>query len=197
MSVKIGHSSQVLVELSQAEKFQFKEIDGHGGYYITTDGRVWGKRKRGFLTPSIVAGYLRVSLCKNGSVQNYHLHRLVAQTFIPNPNSLPTVNHKDENKLNNRVENLEWCSQADNNRYGTRTERMALNQLNRKDSSKAVVQLDKKNNVIAVYPSSKEAWRQTGIHHGHIREVCSCKEKHKTAGGYKWKWAEEDERGVC
>ena len=193
--VLIGHAPEILVKLSELEQFDFKEIEGYSDYYITTDGRVWGKRKNGFLTPSIVAGYPRISLCKNGLVRNYHLHRLVAQAFIPNPENLPVVNHKDENKLNPDVKNLEWCSVQKNNRYGTRTARQIIAQTNRKDVSKAVIQLDKNNNVIAIFPSSKEAWRKTGIHHGHIREVCNHKARYETAGGYKWQWAKE--RGVC
>lgn len=70
-------------------------------------------------------GYYRVTLSKNNKSKNYLLHRLVAQVFIPNPNNLPQVNHKDENKLNNNVNNLEWCTRSYNCRYGTRTKRIA------------------------------------------------------------------------
>lgn len=68
-------------------------------------------------------GYKLVNLCKNGKQKCYLIHRLVAMTFIPNPNNLPIINHKDENKVNNNVKNLEWCTIAYNNNYGTRNER--------------------------------------------------------------------------
>ena len=72
-------------------------------------------------------GYLKVNLCKNGKVKIYSLHRLVAKTFIPNPDNLPCVNHKDEDKTNNYPYNLEWCTHEYNNNYGTHNERIALN----------------------------------------------------------------------
>ena len=182
-----------LNEYSIKYGFKVKEIEYFDGYYITSNGQVWGKRKNDFLKPCITNGYKRVCLCKNGKVFKEFVHRLVGKAFIPNPNDYPQINHKDEVKTNNNVDNLEWCTQLQNNRYGTRTQRMAISQLNRKDCSKSVIQMDKNNNYIATYPSTKEAWRQTGISHIHIREVCSGKPKYHTAGGYKWKWAERSE----
>lgn len=64
--------------------------------------------------------YLMVELSRDGRSKRYLIHRLVAQTFIENPESLPEVNHKDENKRNNRVDNLEWCTHAYNNNYGSK-----------------------------------------------------------------------------
>lgn len=70
-------------------------------------------------------GYCKVILSKNNKQKNHLVHRLVAQAFIPNINNLPQVNHKDENKLNNCIDNLEWCSRSYNCKYGTRTKRIA------------------------------------------------------------------------
>ena len=69
-------------------------------------------------------GYLQVNLCYSGRINSIKVHRLVAQAFIPNPDNLPQVNHKDENKTNNCVENLEWCDSKYNNNYGTRKDKV-------------------------------------------------------------------------
>lgn len=70
-------------------------------------------------------GYLKVSLSKNHKRYYFKVHRLVAQVFIPNTNNYPCINHKDENKENNRVDNLEWCTVKYNCNYGTRNERIS------------------------------------------------------------------------
>lgn len=72
-------------------------------------------------------GYKSCGLWKDGTVKTFPIHRLVAETFIPNPNNYPCVNHKDENKVNNHVENLEWCTYEYNNNYGTKCKRAAIN----------------------------------------------------------------------
>lgn len=179
-----------LQDLAEKEGFLFKEISAYPNYYITNDGRVWSSNKNDFLAPVYQPlGYVRVSLCNNGNIKNHSVHRLVAEAFLENPLNLPMVNHKDENPSNNAMSNLEWCTSKYNNNYGTRIERQTKSQTNRKDCSKAVIQMDKAGNILEVFPSSKEAWRKTGISHIHIREVCKGKPKHKSAGGYVWRWA--------
>lgn len=84
----------------------------------TTNGKIMKLQKT-------KTGYYRVGLCKNNKVKCYSVHRLVAQAFIPNLNNLPQVNHKNECKTNNNVENLEWCTMLYNVRYGTGIERQA------------------------------------------------------------------------
>ena len=97
-------------------------IKGWERYQVTDDGRVWSKISNKYLKEKLtVDGYLRVCLCgENGSRRQVCIHRLVAEAFIPNPTNLPQVNHKDENKTNNSVENLEWCSSQYNNTYNNR-----------------------------------------------------------------------------
>ena len=91
------------------------------------------------------------------------VHRLVAEAFIPNPQSLETVNHKDEDKHNNNVSNLEWLSGTDNLNYGTRNKRIA------EAFSKQIQQLDKKTGkLLATFPSIKESERRTGINQNNI-----------------------------
>ena len=98
--------------------------DYEGLYQISDKGRVkslwFGKEK--ILKPGRdTCGYLQVNLSKNGEKKTYQVHRLVAKSFLPNPDNLSEVNHKDENKENNIVENLEFCDRKYNINYGTRT----------------------------------------------------------------------------
>ena len=102
----------------------WKDIKGYEGkYQISNKGRVKSlgnnKTKKEKIRDGKIdnRGYKRISLCKNGKEKKYSIHRLVAQAFLPNPDNLPVVNHKDENKLNNNVENLEWCTQEYNVNY--------------------------------------------------------------------------------
>lgn len=115
----------------------WKDIKGYEGYYqVSNFGRVksierdipHGNRIIHLHSKILknrydAGGYIRISLCKNGVQKSFALHRLVAEHFIPNPNNLPQINHKDENKENNNVDNLEWCTPKYNTNYGTRTER--------------------------------------------------------------------------
>lgn len=94
------------------------EIDNHGVIYSVKSGKVLKQTDYG-------SKYLQVSLCKDGRRKVVNVHRLVATAFIPNPDNLPQVNHKDENKHNNNVENLEWCTAKYNINYGTVKERVA------------------------------------------------------------------------
>lgn len=128
-------------------------------------------------------GYLRVELNNNGKKKKYLVHRLVAQTFLDNPNNYPCINHKDENKNNNIVSNLEWCDYLYNNLY---------NNKNKKNWVK-VKQLDKNNNIINIFESITEASKKTNI----IQcEISNClHNRQKTAGGYYWQYYEINKKG--
>lgn len=131
-------------------------------------------------------GYLDVGLRICNKQKWFTIHRLVAEAFIENPNNLPQVNHKDEDKTNNLVTNLEWCDAKYNNNYGTVIDRISKALTNRKDQSKPVLQYDKNGNFIKEYPSIMDAERKTGIRHNIICRVC--KGKQRTSGGYIWKY---------
>lgn len=119
---------------------QWRTIEGYEGLYeVSNMGRVrsldridkLGRLKPGrILSPSIdKKGYCKITLFREGVRYYYGVHRLVAQAFLPNPEGLPIINHKDENPSNNRVDNLEWCTYEYNINYGTRNERAAKNML--------------------------------------------------------------------
>lgn len=100
-----------------------KTIKGYKNYQISDTGIVINKKTGRELKQQEKKGYMNVSLFKNGMKKDKLVHRLVAEAFIENINNYPQVNHKDEDTLNNMVENLEWCTQKYNNNYGTYRER--------------------------------------------------------------------------
>ena len=175
----------------------WKSIAGYEGLYEVSDlGRVKSLNYNHTGTEKILKprkdtrGYLQVDLCKDGHVKKLKVHRLVAEAFIPNPNNLATVNHKDEVKTNNVASNLEWMSQKDNINYGTHNKRMAEAKINHPSLSKKVQMFDNKTGeLLATFPSTCEAERVTGIDHSHISKCC--KGKYKSAGGYVWKYPPE------
>lgn len=129
-------------------------------------------------------GYKTVLLSKNAKRKWYFVHRLVAQAFINNPDNLPFVNHKDENKLNNNLDNLEWCTAKYNSNYGTRNKRLSKTKTNNTYNTKAVQCIE----TGKIYPSTREASRQTGIPNTNISACCRGEYGCKTAGGFHWKY---------
>lgn len=124
--------------------------------------------------------YEGVTLCKGGICKKYSVHRLVADAFIPNPDDLPEINHKDEDKRNNNADNLEWCDRRYNNTYGTAKFRAAMTQ------GKPVLQLlDGK--IINGWPSMGLAAAFTGASQSGISACCHG--VGKTSGGYEWRFA--------
>ena len=100
----------------------------YDGYYVTDDGKVWSTKSNQFLSLQLHSdGYYRVTLWDSENKRPLWklVHRLVAEAFIPNPNNLPIVNHKDENTMNNNANNLEWVTQKENCDWGTRNERIS------------------------------------------------------------------------
>lgn len=129
-------------------------------------------------------GYFRVGLSKNGKKKRYRVNRLVALTFIKNENNLPVVNHKDGNKQNNYVDNLEWVTNSENDLHAFKT---GLRVAHDGGASKNVVQLDMKTlKVINEYKSISEASRKTGISIQMISYCCNG--KCKTGKGFVWRF---------
>ena len=125
-------------------------------------------------------GYLSVFLCDKGTQKHCLVHRLVAQEFIQNPYNFRCVNHKDENKQNNYVENLEWCTHKYNMNYGSVAKKIG------EANSKPIMQLDLNGDIIRRYPSVMQAQRETGFSNGWIGDCL--RGRRKTYKGYLWKY---------
>lgn len=172
---------------------EWRNIDEYEGLYqISNYGRVKSTQYHNgtyerILKPSKhTDGYPLVNFCKNRQKKWYLVHRLVAQAFIPNPNNLPCVNHKDECKTNNNVDNLEWCTRKYNSNYGTAIQRTVEKKINGK-TSKKVYQYTLDGEFVSEYPSTHEVERQLGYANQNINRCC--RGKRPTAYGYIWKYS--------
>ena len=171
----------------------WKDIKGFEGFYkVSNKGNIYSvgrKNSRGrkcggrVLKPlDRTDGYLEVNLYKNGVMEKILIHRLVAEAFIPNANGFPEVNHRDEDKANNNVENLEWCTSKYNTNYGTLIERL----------SKKARAVNIKTGEVTIFKSTQEARRK-----GYFKVSQACRGIYKNASGkligdgrtykgYKW-----------
>lgn len=158
----------------------WKNIKEYEDYQVSNLGRVKSLKfgKEIIMSQKIDRkGYLCVNLCKNGKHKKFSVHRLVAEAFIPNPNNYPQVNHKSEIKTQNNVENLEWCTNDYNQKYG--------NCIMKK--SKTVLQKDKHTDkVIAEYNSLRDIERLLGYKRTVISKCCNNAPHCLSAYGYKW-----------
>lgn len=172
----------------------WKYIKGYEGLYmVSTKGRVksvercivYKDGRKKVIKEKILKlmlcnnGYYKVGLSKNGIVKEYSVHRLVAEAFKPNPDNLPTVDHINRIRTDNRLENLRWAPYELQQKN-----RNEIIRINRKDLSKSVLQYTLDMVFVKEYPSVMEAERQTGIRH--ISECC--RGERRTAGGYIWKY---------
>lgn len=159
---------------------------------VYKDGRKYHKKEQ-ILKPWITNGYLRVTLCDSKP----RVHHLVAEAFIPNPENKPQVNHKDEVKTNNCVENLEWMTAKENCNYGTRNERIrkslgkpavckAIGEATRKRLSKPVAQYTKDGEFVKIWPSTNGAGRQLELSQSNISKAA--RGINETYGGFVWKY---------
>lgn len=180
----------------------FKPVIGFENQYLISDlGNVFSLHRNRLITPKHSAtGYLRVTLCDNGRKRNTGIHRLVAEAFLPNPENKPTVNHINEIKTDNRVVNLEWATVAEQNCYGTRTERAKThtdwkarnidyievarkhdyskdNMCNRKRTA-----VFKNGKAVGVFRTQKEAAEACGVSRGSV-SMCALG-KRKSVNGY-------------
>lgn len=163
----------------------WKPIPNYEGLYeVNNLGEIrtlYNYKKYKILTQNIKRGYYQIGLRKNKVRKWHQAHRLVAQAFIPNPYNLPQVNHKDENKLNNKVENLEWCTVSYNNTYGSRIERVTSK------TGKPVYQFSLDGKLVKKHKSIASTAREVGlVSPGNI--IACCKGRYETSAGYKWSY---------
>ena len=169
------------------EEYAIKDIEGYEGLYkITTDGRVYSVRKKNWLLPSHSHGYMIVNLWKDKKSIPRKVHRLVAEAFIPNPYNKPQVNHLDERRDNNRVENLEWATAEENINWGTRTERETKT---KRAKAKSILQLTKSGELVKEWECTKEAVLALGYKTNKIGDCC--KGIRKTFMGFKWRYKDD------
>ena len=157
----------------------FVKIEGFDNYEVSNLGKVRNIKSGRALKPQLRNGYLRHYLYEDNKPKNLLLHRILATAFIDNPEGKPQVNHIDENKLNNDLSNLEWCTAKENINHGTRTKRAAEKHF------KKVIQLDLNDNILNVFESIKQAERETGALARHISACCNG--RIKSSGGFKWR----------
>lgn len=181
----------------------WKDIHGYEGYYqISNLGRVKSVPRwiyysdgRKYYYQSVLlelntdhGGYRTVVLTINTNLTTYKVHRLVAEAFIPNPDNLPQVNHKDENKSNNRVDNLEWCDMDYNNHYGTRIER--VNNTKAIKNIRLVIFTNTNTGEQLYFLTVKKGSDALGIDNSSVYKCLNKKPGHKTVKGYSVEYAE-------
>ena len=147
-----------------------KDIKGYEGLYaITSCGKVWSYKYKKFLKPEDNGhGYLRVKLCKDGKEKKYMIHRLVAEAYIPNPDNLPQVDHIDENRTHNYINNLQWITNRDNCR---------------KSHNKPILQYTIEGEFVREWSSATDVGREA-----QSNIWCCLNDRTKTAYGYVWKY---------
>ena len=184
----------------------FKDVLGYEGLYqVSNYGRVKSLERKNifycglreeYLERPVKGKFLKIRngvhsyqvtcLTKNGICKNKFIHRLVAEAFIPNPENKPQVNHKDGNKKNNCVDNLEWCTAKENTRHAIKTG------LKKKYNNKRVKQYDLDGNFIKEWESITSFLKTNNIDLENSGITCCCKGRQKTSHGYIWKYAEEE-----
>lgn len=180
----------------------WKRVQEYPRYEVSNLGRIRaiyirGIKRNKILKPKLTKkGYLEISLYRERKHKSFRLHRLVAQSFIPNPNNLPQVNHKNGNKLDNRAENLEWCTCSENVTHAFRTGLKHGIRGKEHPSSKRIAQLDLEGNLIKVWESSmniERTLKEINVDQAAVIACCrgKCgKKKRVTHKGYKWKYYE-------
>lgn len=190
------------LSLENLEGEEWRNIPLYDGYFVSNYGRVksidriihyvgkrcgdhihYGKIIKGYINKK---GYVAIGLRGLLKHECRRVHQLVMLAFCKKPSDCDQINHRDENKLNNCLYNLEYCNQSYNNNYGTRAERYSQVVLNDKRRSKRVAQYTLSGKLIAIFPSLHQIQRDLGFQHNHIQR--NCNGKSHTSYGFKWEW---------
>lgn len=172
----------------------WKDVVGYNGVYqVSNLGRVKNTRLNKLVKITRCGNYEQVGLFlrEKGRQITHLVHRVVLTAFVDNPDNLPFVNYKDEDKYNNRVNNLEWCDGFYNNNYGTKNDRMLKTRVRKKTKTapKKVAQFDLEGNFIKIYDSLHDADRQTIADYRNIYMCCKGRiSQHK---GFIWRYVED------
>lgn len=175
----------------------WKDVIGYEGFYeVSNLGNIRSvtRIKKGKTLKPLKRshGYLAIQLWGKGGnsrgFKTFSIHRLVAEAFIPNPNNYLEVNHIDEDKTNNKVENLEWCDRVYNCRIGTRGQRISKANVDNPKKCRKIAQYTKEGVYINTYSSLKEANEKTGVPKSNICKNAKGNEWYSHAGGYVWKY---------
>lgn len=197
MFEEIKANSKRWFDLSLLKNEVFKDIIGYEGYYqISNYGRIKSLKRiannNHIVNEKILTNhydtkkYFIAHLCVNKNRRCFKVHRLVAQTFIPNPKNKPQVNHIDGNKENNKVNNLEWATNKENQIHAYKFGLSKGLKGVKSPHAKKVIQFDLKRNFIKEWNYIKEASEALNINNSKIG-MC-CKGERKTAGGYIWEY---------
>lgn len=169
----------------------WKDIPGYDNLYqVSNMGRVKSlnynrtRKEKLLMFSKDKYGYLRVTISKEGVKKYVQVHRLVCEAFLQNPFNLPQVNHRNEDKTDNRIENLEYCDAKYNINYGMAIERRSKALINNPKRSKKILCVE----TVVVYPSTMEIERQFGFYHNQISGCCKGKYGYKTVGNYHWQY---------
>lgn len=166
----------------------WKDVVGYEGLYrVSNLGNIYSVySKRNKAQQKSIHGYMLVQLWKNNVGTHCSVHRIVASAFIENPLNKPQINHIDEDKTNNRVENLEWCTQVENHNHGTINQRISQALTNNPKKCKPCALIAEDGSIEKIFPCAPEASRQTGINVSSIRDVLHGRKQH--AGGRVWRF---------
>lgn len=170
---------------------EFVEIPGFPWYMVNRAGVIFSKKKNRPLKQRLTKfGYLKVCLYRGGERVEMMAHRAVALTFLENPDNLPQINHKNENRTDNRVDNLEWCTPSYNINYGNRNKTVSekLTRIKTETVGRKIMQISPETgDVVRVWDSTHQIERETGIPHSNIYACCTG--RRKTRNGFLWKYA--------